>query len=69
MLQLQDILEVPLPLRALFERPTIAGLVDALSEECEGGRTQIEEIAHIWLSIEDLSEEQLDQELSTRRAP
>ncbi len=56
--RLNDAFSVELPLRNLFESPTIAGLADAISRVC-GGREVAEVIARTWQELEQLSEEHI----------
>jgi hypothetical protein len=46
------------PLRCLFEAPTIDGLVSILAQ-MKGGREVIEEIAVIFKEVERLSEDEI----------
>jgi acyl-coenzyme A synthetase/AMP-(fatty) acid ligase/acyl carrier protein len=56
--RLRDVFQVELPLRSLFERPTVESLVCGIAQLC-GGREIIEEIAQVFQKIEHLSEEDI----------
>ncbi len=61
--RLRDAFQVKLPLRSLFERPTVEGLVSEIAQ-LRGGREIIEEIAEVIQEIEHLSEEDIKDILS-----
>jgi acyl carrier protein len=54
--QLRDVFQVEVPLRSLFERPTIDSLVTEIAQ-IRGERAIVEEIAQIFKEVEQLSEE------------
>jgi natural product biosynthesis luciferase-like monooxygenase protein/amino acid adenylation domain-containing protein len=56
--QLRDIFQVELPLRSLFEKPTVESLVSDIAQ-LRGGREIIEAIAEVFQEIEHLSEEDI----------
>jgi surfactin family lipopeptide synthetase A len=56
--KLHDIFQIELPIRAIFEAPTISQLIKGPLSELLGNNALVEEVAEIWLSIE--SEEQTD---------
>jgi amino acid adenylation domain-containing protein len=61
--RLRDAFQVELPLRALFEAPTIAGLARAVVQ-CQGAREEADELAHLLAEVEDLSEDEAQQRLA-----
>jgi acyl-coenzyme A synthetase/AMP-(fatty) acid ligase/acyl carrier protein len=61
--RLRDAFQVKLPVRSLFERPTVEGLVSEIAQ-LRGGREIIEEIAEVIQKIEHLSEEEIKDILS-----
>lgn len=65
-MMLREIFRVELPVRSLFERPTVGGLVEVLSN-LWGGREIVEEIAWTFLQVERLPDESLGQILASRR--
>jgi acyl-coenzyme A synthetase/AMP-(fatty) acid ligase/acyl carrier protein len=54
--RLRDVFQIELPVRSLFEKPTINELVSEIAQ-MRGGREIIEEIAQVLQEIEQLSEE------------
>jgi len=58
--RVQKIFHVELPLRKLFETPTVLGLVDALTD-AYGDANAIEEIAQMVKQLRDMSDEDLKQ--------
>lgn len=64
-LRLREIFRVELPVRSLFEMPTVAGIVKAMSE-IRGGREIVEEIAWTYLQVEEASDEDIDKLLAQR---
>ena len=59
--RVQKIFRVDLPLRKLFEKPTVLGLVDALVLAYDGDANAIEDIAQIVKQLRDMSDEDLKQ--------
>jgi amino acid adenylation domain-containing protein len=62
--RVQKIFRVDLPLRKLFETPTVLGLVDALTV-AYGDANAIEEIAQMVKQLRDMSDEDLKQMMAT----
>jgi len=58
-------LQMEVPLRALFEEPTIAGLVRVLRRDADAG-TDVERIAELALSLAQLSEAEVEEMLAAR---
>jgi amino acid adenylation domain-containing protein len=56
--RIQNIFQMDVPLRCLFEAPTVDGLVSVLAQ-MKGGREVIEEIAVIFKEVERLTEEEI----------
>jgi amino acid adenylation domain-containing protein len=56
--RIQNIFQMDVPLRCLFEAPTVDGLVNILAQ-MKGGREVIEEIAVIFKEVERLTEEEI----------
>ncbi len=50
--------EIPLPLKAVFEAPTVTGLVDALARAA-GGRDVVDEIAWAVRAVDRMSLEEV----------
>ena len=65
--RLREIFRKDLPLRALFEMPTVNGMVDVLSQMW-GGREIVEEIAWTYLQVERLPESQVESILARQSA-
>ncbi len=63
--RLGKIFPMEIPLRALFEEPTIAGLAAALLSD-NVQRNVVERTAEMLLRVDDLSEDQVDAELAQR---
>ncbi|HLG63736.1 MAG TPA: amino acid adenylation domain-containing protein [Ktedonosporobacter sp.] len=57
--RLQDIFPVDLPLKHIFEHPTIASLAEALLQD-EGQREMISMTAELFLMVTDLSDEKVE---------
>ena len=62
--RLHDAFQIELPLRSLFERPTIDSLVNEIAQ-LQGGREIVEEIALVFKEIEQLSEDDVQNILSS----
>jgi amino acid adenylation domain-containing protein len=65
--RVQRVFQVELPLRPLFQRPTVAGLVEVVAEMA-GGAEVAEEIARTYLEIEQMSEDEVRTLLSQELA-
>lgn len=50
--RLLDIFQIELPIRSIFDAPTVSKLVAGPLSDALGGRQLVEDIAEIWLSIE-----------------
>ena len=61
--QVRETFQVDVPLRTLFDAPTIAAFAAAMVLEPET-RPQIERMAEMLVSLNALSEEELEQRLS-----
>ena len=60
--RLREIFQAELPVRNLFETPTVAGLIDGISQSC-GGREVAEEIARALSEIKQLSDDEVKMRL------
>ena len=56
---MRDAFRVDLPLRRLFDEPTVAGLVEAISQH-PGDRMRIEKIAQMLLRLAQLSDDEVE---------
>jgi hypothetical protein len=56
--RVKDIFQVSLPIKQIFENPTVAGVAEDLAVLC-GGRDYVEEIAAVYLSMVALSDEEV----------
>jgi acyl carrier protein len=65
--RVREIFKVEIPLRRLFETPTIAGLSEAILA-VPGQRAKAERIAQIHLDIQQLSEQEVETMLLERSA-
>lgn len=57
--RLREALQVELPLRSLFQEPTVAGLTQIILDD-PGGRAKVEKIAELMVSLAKLSEDEID---------
>jgi acyl carrier protein len=60
--QVKDIFDVDLPLRELFERPTVGGVAAALAEQ-SGDAAAIEAVARTFVELSNLSEDEVRMRL------
>jgi acyl-coenzyme A synthetase/AMP-(fatty) acid ligase len=56
--RVREAFQVDLPLRDLFERPTVDGLIDVMAEIL-GGRDTVEQIAETFMDLQELSQEEI----------
>jgi surfactin family lipopeptide synthetase A len=66
-LRLREIFRIELPVRSMFETPTVAGIVNTMSE-IWGGREIVEEIAWTFLQVEEATDEDVDKLLAQNQA-
>lgn len=59
MAQLQEVLDLELPLQIIFDAPTIAGLAEAIMQD-EDNRASIEQTIELLLSVTEMSEEAVE---------
>jgi acyl carrier protein len=68
MSRVRDAFDIDPPLRHLFEAPTVAKLAERLLED-PVTRVRIEHAAALFLSLDELSESEIDAMLAGHRAP
>ena len=66
-LRLREIFRVEVPVRAMFETPTVCGIIETMSKIWEG-REIVEEIAWTYLKVEQLSDQDVVELLATPSA-
>ncbi|MBI3653800.1 MAG: amino acid adenylation domain-containing protein [Acidobacteria bacterium] len=66
-LRLREIFRVELPVRSMFETPTVSGLINIMSE-IWGGRDIVEEIAWTFMQVEESADEDVDKFLVQNQA-
>jgi amino acid adenylation domain-containing protein len=66
--RISEALQTEVPLRALFEAPTVAGLSSWMLEE-PGARSRVERIAQVVLDLSELSDDEVEMRLANSTAP
>ena len=58
--RVREVFGVEVPLRSLFEHPTVEGLAEGVLRAAGAGREEAERMAELWLQVNRLSGEELD---------
>jgi acyl carrier protein len=66
--QLQEVLDIEIPLQIIFDAPTIAGLAEAIMQD-ENNQASIEQTIELLLSVTEMSDETVEALLQNTSVP